>query len=91
MGKIERAFRWIGLAVALAFSYGMIFLLVMMTWFPEWETYHDTQQTVKRHAELSKKLGHTATMREFGKSLSNVDVSTSVGFIETFFGLDVKK
>ncbi len=87
MGKIEQFIRYIGILVMIAFICGMIFLFIMMTWFPEWERNYDQNLTKERMAKLSKKIGRDATFKDYKKTLSNVDVSTNVGFVDAIFGI----
>lgn len=84
---LENLMLFVGLISFIAFSGGMIFLFIMMTWFPEWEMKYEKHQEVKRHMELSEKLGRTATMSEYYKSLKSVDVSTNIGFVDAVFGI----
>lgn len=70
---LEMSLWWIGLLMYIVFTCGMIWMFCMFTWFPEWEEKYEMHQTVKRHAALSTKLGRQATMKEYMRSLSNID------------------
>lgn len=83
----DKLIQCIGIFVSVAFMCGMIFLFIMMTWFPEWERNYDKNLTKERMAKLSKKIGRNATFKDYKKTLSNVDVSTSVGFVDAIFGI----